>query len=108
MGFSENLHNELEYQDIQIKELSKRTGISKNTIDKYLSGKKSQPNVQNAVIIAKALNVSVEYLVNGYNESEKNDSLNKRELISIFDSLSEQQQEAFLNLAKVFIKSINI
>lgn len=42
MGFGENLHKELVFQDIQIKELAARTGIKKSTLDKYLSGNKSQ------------------------------------------------------------------
>lgn len=55
----------MDFQDIQIKELSIKTGISKNTLDKYLFGKKVQPGVENAVKIANALGVSVEYLVLG-------------------------------------------
>lgn len=74
MGFAENLRNELDFQDIQIKELAGRTGISKNTLDKYLSGKKVQPGVENAVKIAQALGVSVEYLTLG-TPCEKNESL---------------------------------
>lgn len=45
MNFGENLRRELEFQDIQIKELSIKTGISKNTIDKYLSKNQSSPSV---------------------------------------------------------------
>ena len=41
------------------------TGISKNTIDNYLSGQKSIPNAENAVKIAKYLGTTVEYLVTG-------------------------------------------
>lgn len=62
MGFAENVRSELEFQDIQIKELALRTGISRNTLDKYLFGKKVQPGVENAVKIARVLGVSVEYL----------------------------------------------
>ena len=65
MGFSENLRAELDFQGIQIKELAQKTGISKTTLDKYLSGPKVQPGVENAVKIAHVLNVSVEYLVTG-------------------------------------------
>ena len=71
MGFAENVKAELDFQDIQIKELSSKTGISKNTLDKYLFGKKVQPGVENAVKIAQALGVSVEYLTQG--DSEKGD-----------------------------------
>lgn len=68
MGFSENLRELLDYKDIELKELSAGTGISKNTLDNYLSGQKSLPNVENGVKIARFLGVSVEYLVCGSNE----------------------------------------
>lgn len=65
MSFSENLRELLDYHDIEIKELSAGTGISKNTLDNYLSGQKSLPNIENGVKIAKFLGTTVEYLVNG-------------------------------------------
>lgn len=68
MGFSENLRELLDYKDIELKELSAGTGISKNTLDNYLSGQKSLPNVENGVKIARFLGVSVEYLVCGSDE----------------------------------------
>ena len=55
MGFAENVKFEMDFQDIQIKELSIKTGISKNTLDKYLFGKKVQPGVENAVKIKNNL-----------------------------------------------------
>lgn len=74
MGFAENVKFEMDFQDIQIKELSIKTGISKNTLDKYLFGKKVQPGVENAVKIANALAVSVEYLVFGNSENDPKSS----------------------------------
>lgn len=71
MGFAENLRTELDFQNIQLKELANKTGISKNTLDKYLSGKKAQPGVENAVKIASALGVTVEYLALGYADERK-------------------------------------
>ena len=65
MCFAENLKELLELKDIEIKELASGTGISKNTIDNYLSGQKSIPNAENAVKIAKYLGTTVEYLVTG-------------------------------------------
>ncbi len=56
---------ELNYQDIQLKELEKKTGISTNTLGNYLAGHNSAPSVDNAVKIAAAPGVSVEYLVTG-------------------------------------------
>jgi len=65
MSFSANLKELLDEREMQIKELSAKTGISKNTIDNYLSGQKSLPNAENAIKIAKALKTSVEFLVTG-------------------------------------------
>ena len=65
MSFASNLKELLELREMQIKELSAKTGISKNTIDNYLSGQKSIPNAQNAIKIAKALNTTAEFLVTG-------------------------------------------
>ena len=78
MSFAENVKSEIEYQDIQIKELAFKTGISRSTLTKYLSGKESQPGVENAVKIARALNVSVEKLVTGKEDISKdlNDETN--------------------------------
>lgn len=72
MSFAENLRNLLDFKDIEIKELAAGTGISKHTIDNYLSGQKSLPNVENGVKIAKFLGTSVEFLVDGHdNNCEK-------------------------------------
>ena len=90
MGFGENLHNELVFQDIQIKELSARTGIKKSTLDKYLSGNKSQPSVENAVKIAESLGVTVEYLVKGTNIS---DGKLKSTLSTEYQTLMEHYQK---------------
>ncbi len=68
MGFRENLKEELAYQDMKVKELAEKTGISKHTLDHYLTINGSQPQVELAVKIAQALNVSVEYLVLGKKE----------------------------------------
>ena len=65
MCFAENLKELLELKDIEIKELANGTGISKNTIDNYLSGQKSIPNAENAVKIEKYLGTTVEFLVTG-------------------------------------------
>ena len=75
MSFALNLRNMMNIRNIEIKQLAKMTGISKNTIDNYLSGQKSLPNAENAVKIAQILNVSVEQLVTGKNTLEANIAL---------------------------------
>ena len=108
MGFGENLHNELVFQDIQIKELSAQTGIKKSTLDKYLSGNKSQPNVENAVKIAETLGVTVEYLVKGVEITEENlkPVLNAeyRMLVEQYDKLSEFNRQTVQDLTQSLLK----
>ena len=65
MGFNENLKGELEYKGMPVKELAYKTGIPKRTLDKYLLSNANMPPADKAVLIAQALDVSVEYLVTG-------------------------------------------
>lgn len=92
MGFAENLKEELEFQNIQIKELSLKTGISKNTLDKYIFGNKSQPSAENAVKIAHVLGVTVEFLVTGivadYPTSFAKLNTEQRRIISDYERLN--------------------
>jgi len=90
MGFRENLKDELTYQDITVKELSLRTGISKHTIDHYLTKNGSQPQTELAVKIAQALNVSVESLVLGSDQNPDKKSRNVQELTEKLKSLSDK------------------
>lgn len=100
MSFGDNLHKELEFQDIQIKELSQKTGISKNTLDKYLSGNQSQPNVENAVKIAQALGVTVEYLVLGQSVPKTED---KDSFQNSFSRLSSRDKEIIYDLVNLIL-----
>ncbi len=81
--FKHTLRSELDFQDIKVKELSIKTGISARTLEGYLSSRGSIPPADVAVKIAQALNISVEYLVTGkpsYNVSnQKNKRLNSME-----------------------------
>ena len=63
--FRDNLKEQIEYKGIIIKELAAKTGIPKPTISCYLSARQTMPTAEAAVKIAKALNVSVEFLVTG-------------------------------------------
>jgi transcriptional regulator with XRE-family HTH domain len=65
MGFRENLKSQLQYSEMLVKELAARSGIKKKTLDSYLGKRGYTPSVEAAVSIARALGVSVEYLVTG-------------------------------------------
>ena len=91
--FKNTLRSELEFQDIKVKELSLRAGISSRTLEGYLSSRGSIPPADVAVKIAKVLGVSVEYLVEGTN-SKNEISSREIHLISNFKTLSEKEKIA--------------
>ena len=65
MNFKERLREEIEYKGLQLKEVSALAGVNNNTFLSYVDARGSLPNVEIGVKIAKALGVSVEYLVTG-------------------------------------------
>ena len=78
--FRHNLRDELDFQCLTVKELSAKTGIPKPTLDCYLGTRSTMPPADIAVRIAKALNVSVEFLVTGEKNSEKLKNNQKEEI----------------------------
>lgn len=64
-SFSKNVHAECLYLGISLRELAKRTGISYTTILSYTKSDGALPRCDLALRIAKALNVSIEYLMTG-------------------------------------------
>jgi len=104
MGFKENLKSELAYQDMKVKELASLSGISKPTLDNYLNVRGHMPPADVAVKIARALGVSVEYLVTG-DENPQSNSANRAEtrlLIQNFKLLSKSDQQMIFGIIKLF------
>ena len=69
MGFKENLKQELVYNGMLKKELAALSGVHQRAIDTYVRTKASMPPADIAVKLAKALGVTVEYLVTGEDSS---------------------------------------
>jgi transcriptional regulator with XRE-family HTH domain len=65
MGFRENLKAELSFKGMLVKELAAASGVKITTLSSYLKENGSTPSAENAVLIARALGVSAEYLVTG-------------------------------------------
>lgn len=101
MSFRDNLKSELDFQDIKVKELAAKSGISRRTIDQYLSSAAKMPSAENAVKIAQVLGVSVEYLVTGKPSEFSDDSITEemqtfqkyRQFIRKMENLSEPARE---------------
>jgi transcriptional regulator with XRE-family HTH domain len=88
-----------------IKELAARSGVKKKTIDSYLGTNSSTPSVENAVSIAKALGVSVEFLVTG-KDIKKDRPLSSlhsdiQEIILVSEQLNHKDRFIILNLARL-------
>ena len=101
--FKANLRAELNYLGLTVKELSAKTGIPKGTLDCYLGVRASIPPADIAVKIARALNVTVEYLVTGqeHKKQEKTPDINTRSLMQILPELNEKNIAAVYGLAKI-------
>jgi len=104
-NFKENLRSELNYQGLTVKELNARTGIPVATLDCYLGTRATIPSVEAAVKLAKALQVSVEYLVIGEktnNKKTKKLSREAMELIRLIETLDQEKCKAILKLVNAF------
>jgi len=106
MGFKENLKSELAYQDMQVKELSDITGISRYTLGNYLSVRERIPTADVAVKIARALGVSVEYLVTGEENPIDKPSLGPeiRGLIQNYKLLCEEDRRMIIAIIQLYKK----
>jgi transcriptional regulator with XRE-family HTH domain len=109
MGFRENLKSQLEYSGMLVKELAAISGIKKKTIDSYLGNRGYIPSVEAAVRIAKALGVTVEYLVTDKDtktdrpfSSLQNDI---QEIVLVSEQLNPEDRFVILNLARLLQKS---
>lgn len=107
MGFRENLKDELKYQGILVKELAEKSGVPKGTIDHYLAEKNTAPIAENAVKIAQALNVSVEYLVTGKTSDLNNSNSSYVPQVRILAEKLSHMNEKQLHFAKGIIDLID-
>ncbi|MCL2380307.1 MAG: helix-turn-helix domain-containing protein [Treponema sp.] len=104
MGFKENLKSELAYQGMLVKELAEKTGISRHTLDNYLNVRERIPTADVAVKIARALGVTVEYLVTGEEAHAENSGLGPetRALVQNFRLLGEGDRKKIMAIVQVF------
>jgi transcriptional regulator with XRE-family HTH domain len=111
-GFRENLRNELDFQDVKVKELSDKCGIPKATLECYLRTQAVEPSAENAVKIARALRVSVEHLVSGGDDTgfgKPRPAFGRaafgretQEIIRRIENLNPEQRKAVLRLLTAF------
>ena len=104
MGFKENLKAELAYKGMLVKELSEKSGVHKRAIDNYLNTQSSLPTADAAVSIARALGVTVEYLITG--ETLCNEKIlssltpDLRTIVRYAEQLAAADRKIVVNLVK--------
>ncbi|MDR2020309.1 MAG: helix-turn-helix domain-containing protein [Treponema sp.] len=104
MGFRENLKSELAYQGMLVKELAVLSGVSRHTLDNYLNIRGHIPSADIAVKIARALGVSVEYLVTG-EEIPREKAVRDREPLALPEEsrwLSESDRRLIYGIVQLF------
>jgi len=104
MAFKDNLKSELAYQDMLVKELAEKAGVSRHTLDNYLNVREHMPTADIAVKIAQALGVTVEYLVTGEEARTEKPALipEIRALIQNFKLLCEDDRKKIIAIVQVF------
>ena len=106
MSFRDNLRVVLEFTDMEQKELAAKTGISLKTIENYVKKDSSIPSAEKAVLIAQALGVSVEYLINGKKSEKTYMSAIQpkyREIIEIVSKLNNYNYEVIVSISKTLL-----
>ena len=106
VSFRKTLRDELDYQGMTVKELAVKAMVAKGALDSYLGKQASMPPADVAVRIAAALSVTVEYLVNGHDNSRENavpffSNPGKRTVMHIFDELAPEDQKLTLEFIKL-------
>ena len=106
MGFKENLKSELIYKNMMVKELAVKAGISRHTLDNYLNVRGHIPTLDVAVKIARALDVSVEYLATGQESPQINIPMDKEiiTLIHNYNLLNEDDRKIVNDFISLFRK----
>ena len=99
MGFKENLRFFFFLKDIQIKELSQKSGISENTLKSYLKTASAEPTISKAAKIAQVLDASLEALL-GVQQEESQKSLLQNDLLRESEKLSVKNLKILIKIAR--------
>jgi transcriptional regulator with XRE-family HTH domain len=106
MGFKENLKAELAYSNMLVKELAAETGIKKHTLDNYLNTHNSIPSAEAAVSIARALGVTVEYLVTGQEAQREKTLASLPADLRLLVNIGNQLNRRNLKLALAIVQTL--
>ena len=89
----------MDSKDIQIKELSQKSGISENTLKSYLKTASAEPTISKAAKIAQVLDASLEALL-GVQQEESQKSFLQHELLRESEKLSVKNLKILIKIAR--------
>ena len=94
-GINEKIIAIMHEKRISYRDLEKATGISKSTLQRYITGIKDDITLDNLKAIAKALNVDTAYLL-GWTEYSNHENA----LLEIANDFSNSEFNELMNFAK--------
>ena len=107
MDFWKRVEEELEFQGKSKKELAILTDIKEQTLHKAFE-RGSTPSAETALKIAKALNVSIEFLITGKEPSEasENQRLDPqiKQLITKLNHFTPKQKKVIFDMADIIVE----
>lgn len=101
MSLGENLRNLIDERDMTQKDLAKILNIAASTLGGYIQGY-SEPDFETLKLLASYFDVSTDYLLDF--QRNRSYTRNQQELLRIFDSLTPEQQELYIEQGKAFIR----
>lgn len=103
MDFKTRLKEEMEYKGIQHKELAAMADIKPRALLTYVASNPSMPPADVAVKIAKALGVSVEYLVTGEDFLHNSKYAEIQEIVKDLSSLNKEQLDTLKKMIHALV-----
>lgn len=101
MNFGDTLRNLIEERNITQKELAKHLNIAPSTLGSYVQNART-PDFSTLKSLAKYFEVSIDYLLDY--SLDRTATVNEKEMLRIFRSLTKEQQYICMEQCKVFIR----
>lgn len=101
MSFGKNLRTLIEERDMTQKELAAQLNIAPSTMGSYVQNTR-EPDFATLRSIARFFDVSIDYLLD--NQTGQTDTQKEGELLRIFRSLSQTEQDICLEQCRVFVR----
>ena len=108
MNFKKNFKTILMNSGIKVKDISALTKISPQTLYNYLRPKGNAPSLVNGIKIARALSVSVEYLVFGNDQNETKFDIDLRTINTLAGKLTNKQKKLAIEFLKTLMQRRDI